>query len=294
MYRNQTFSGIYPAIITPFSKDGTSICWESLERLLKYQVKSKVDGVVVCGSTGEAQTLSDQEFYNIIESVLKFKSKDFKVIAGVGSNDTKKACQLARWCKESGTDAILLVTPFYNKPTQAGLVAHVDQVKQQADIPIIAYNVPGRTGVNLLPQTVAKMVEMNLIVGIKEASGSMDQILDIISLVGDKVAVLAGDESLLCCTLVSGGHGGISATGNLIPELLVSIMNAAKDNDWETARKVQLEALPLIRACFMETNPIPLKAAMNLKGIIQHDTLRLPLTSPQEVTRERFRTLLDL
>lgn len=285
--------GTYPAIVTPFSKDGASIDFDSLSNLIEYQISAKVQGIVVCGSTGEAQTLSDDEYQKVVSFTKERVNQRVPVIAGIGTNSTLKAVGMARLLEEIGVDGILVVAPMYNKPTQKGIITHFEEIKRGTKLPIIAYNVPSRTGVNILPATIASLVRQGTILGLKEASGSMDQILDILVQLRDDCAVVSGEDSLVSALMLSGGRGVISATANIIPEIFVEITNAALSGDWERSREAQYKALPWVRLMFVETNPIPVKTAVAIKGIIKHATLRLPLMPAEETTVERIKALLN-
>jgi len=287
-----TLKGTFPAIVTPFSKDGASVDFDSLYNLIEYQISARVDGLVVCGSTGEAQTLSDEEYQKVISFTKEKVNGRIPVIAGIGTNSTMKGIAAAKLLDEIAVDGILLVAPMYNKPTQKGIIAHFEQIKRATRLPIIAYNVPGRTGVNILPATIATLVKQGTICGLKEASGSMDQVLDILAQVRDHCSVVSGEDSLVCSLMLAGGKGVISASANIIPEIFVEITTAAINGDWERAREAQFKALPWVRLMFVETNPIPVKTAVALKGVIKYPTLRLPLMPAEDSTVEKIKALL--
>ncbi|NMC63004.1 MAG: 4-hydroxy-tetrahydrodipicolinate synthase [SAR324 cluster bacterium] len=287
-----TLRGTFPAIVTPFSKDGANVDFDSLHNLIEYQISARVDGLVVCGSTGEAQTLTDDEYQKVVSFTKEKVNGRVPVIAGIGTNSTQKGIAAAKLLDEIAVDGILLVAPMYNKPTQKGIIAHFEQIKRATRLPIIAYNVPGRTSVNILPATIATLVKQGTICGLKEASGSMDQVLDILSLVRDDCAVVSGEDSLVCALMLSGGKGVISASANIIPEIFVEITSAALNKEWERAKEAQYKALPWVRLMFAETNPIPVKTAVALKGIIKYPTLRLPLMPAEDATIEKIKALL--
>ncbi|MFM1848074.1 MAG: hypothetical protein RL417_1548 [Pseudomonadota bacterium] len=291
---NQLLWGTFPAIVTPFSDDGSRVDFDSFKELLDFQIAHGVSGVVVCGSTGETATLSEDEYRDVVSFARNYVGSRAAVIAGIGANSTKRAVELAAFLESVGVDGILLVTPPYNKPTQNGLLAHFAAVRAAVDTPIIAYNVPGRTGVNLLPKTVGRLADEGLIAGLKESSGSIDQVLDIVSLVGSRIALLSGEDSLIHATMASGGVGAVSVVANVDPALVVRITAAALKEEWRGARDAQLQMLPLARAVFTETNPIPIKAALWLKGLIRYPTTRLPLTPAEPQTIELLKRVLAL
>jgi 4-hydroxy-tetrahydrodipicolinate synthase len=290
----KNLAGTWPAIVTPFSKEGTKIDYESLSKLLEFQIAGGVSGIVVCGSTGEAATLSDEEYRTVIAHTVKSVAKRVPVVAGIGSNNTARAVEMAKLLTELKVDGILLVVPPYNKPTHEGLVAHFSEVHRASPLPIIAYNVPGRTGLNMLPKTVAVLVEKNLIVGLKEACGSIDQVLDLVALVGDRLAILSGEDSLTHATMACSGKGVISVLANALPKEVSELTAAGLRGDWDTALKAQIHILPACRAMFMETNPIPVKTLMAMRGIIAHPTLRLPLVPAQAETVAKLKSVMAI
>lgn len=291
---SQQFTGIFPALVTPFSKDLSSVDERSLRKLIEFQISAGVDGVVPCGSTGEAATLSPEEYVQVISIAREMSKGKCLCIGGIGANDTKKGIAQLALLESLKVDAALVVTPPYNKPPQRGLVEHFRALKNSSSIPLIAYNVPGRTGVNLLPQTVAELVQEGLIVGIKEACGSIDQVADLMTLVRDKISVMTGECSQVLATYVLGGRGAISASANVAPEKFVALRDAVKQNDWEKARTIQLGLIPLVRAMFMETNPIPAKVGVWLRGLIENPTPRLPLVPAESKTVEKMKELLAM
>lgn len=286
------FSGVFPAIVTPFNSDATQVDYKSLARLLDFQIEAGVHGIVVCGSTGEAMTLSDAEYSEVLKFTVKHINKRIPVIAGVGSNNTARAVEIALVAQALGSDAVLVVVPFYNKPSQQGIFEHYKVVASKIKIPIIAYNIPGRAVANMLPETVAKLVSAGIISGLKESSGSLDQLLDTLALVREEISVLIGECSMVHAALASGAHGTISASANIIPKSFVDIFEKYQRGDFTASREAQFEALPTCRAVFAETNPVPVKAALHLAGIIDHPTVRLPLLAAQPTTVERFKKLL--
>jgi 4-hydroxy-tetrahydrodipicolinate synthase len=283
------FEGTYTALVTPFH-DG-QVDEAALRRIIREQLAAGVDGIVPCGSTGESATMNHAEHERVIAICVEEAAGKAKVMAGTGSNNTAEAVSLTRYAKKAGADAALLISPYYNKPTQAGHVAHYRAVADQAGLPIFAYNIPGRTGVNMLPETIAKMAEHPLIVGVKEASGSLDQVSRIVELAGDRITVLSGDDSLTLPMMSVGGRGVISVISNLVPAKQIALVRAALAGDFATARALHFELLPLLRVLSVETNPIPVKAAMALTGRCDAE-VRMPLTPLTAANQKTLETVL--
>jgi len=283
------FHGTYTAIVTPF-RDG-KIDEPALRSLVREQIAAGIDGVVPCGSTGESATMNHAEHERVISITIEEAAGKAKVIAGTGSNNTAEAISLTSYAKRAGADAALLISPYYNKPTQEGHVAHYRAIADAVGLPLFPYNIPGRTGVNMLPETLAKLAEHPLIVGVKEASGSLDQISRIIQLTGGKFTVLSGDDSLTLPMMAVGAHGVIAVVSNVWPAKTCELVRAALAGDYERARACHYELLPVIQALFTETNPIPVKAAMAMLGKMTGD-LRLPLTPITEPNRQRLEAAL--
>ncbi|MBX7136755.1 MAG: 4-hydroxy-tetrahydrodipicolinate synthase [Oligoflexia bacterium] len=278
MLIDASLSGTFPALVTPFTADGRAVDFDSFASLIQIHLKCGVAGVVACGSTGEAATLSDEEYRAVLEAAVAACAGQVPVIAGVNSSSTQRAAAMAREAQALGVDAVLVVAPPYNKPSQAGILAHFAAVRTGLSIPILAYNIPGRAVANILPATVAQLAREKIIVGLKDSSGSIDQFLDTRAALGTTpLAILSGEDSLVHCQMACGGQGVISASANLIPELFVEITTSALKGDWNGALKAQMRALPIVRALFTETNPVPVKAALALRGWIKHPTVRLPL-----------------
>ena len=273
------FKGSIVAIVTPF-KNG-EIDEESLRELVEFQIENGTDGIVPCGTTGEASTLDYDEHDRVIEIVVQQANKRVPVIAGTGSNSTKEAIEITEHAKKVGADGALLVTPYYNKPTQEGLYRHYKTVAESVALPQILYNVPGRTGVNLLPATVARLADISNIVGIKEASGSLQQVSEILSLCGDKIEVLSGDDFITFPIMACGGSGVISVTANIMPKEVAAMVDAYNAGDLEEARRLHLWLLRISNAMFIETNPTPVKTALGLMGKCD-DEVRLPLAPMSE------------
>lgn len=275
--RNLPLKGIFTALVTPFSKDGGAVDYESLGKLIDYQVAAQVSGVVVCGSTGEAATLSDGEYVEVVRFVRERTRGLLPCVAGISSSATARGVDLARIGAELGCDGLLIATPPYNKPSQAGIIAHFQAIQAVVSLPLIAYNIPGRSGVAISPATLGQLSRSGVIVGIKESSGSIDTLADTMVAVDSRCQVVSGDDSLLLATLAYGGTGAISACSNVMPREFVELEAAFTRGDCLRARDMQLSMLSKIRSLFVESNPVPVKAALALKGLIAHSTVRLPL-----------------
>ncbi|MCD6320096.1 MAG: 4-hydroxy-tetrahydrodipicolinate synthase, partial [Candidatus Desulfofervidaceae bacterium] len=273
------FKGAITALVTPF-KDG-EIDEEAYRNLIEWQIEQGINGLVPVGTTGESATLSHEEHRRVVKICVETVKKRVPVIAGAGSNSTREALELVEFAKSVGADAALLVTPYYNKPTQEGLYQHYKTIAEETGFPLVLYNVPGRTSVNLLPQTVARLAEIENIVAIKEASGSLKQISEIISLCGDKITVISGDDFTVLPTLAVGGMGVISVVSNVAPQDMAALCQAFFDKDREKAQDLHYRLFPLAQAMFLETNPIPVKTALGLMGKIKPE-LRLPLAPMSE------------
>lgn len=289
-----SFAGIHPALITPFTEDLSAVDEKSLRNLIDYQIQAGVDGIVACGSTGEAATLSDDEYKQVVAITREMTKGRVLCIGGIGSNDTRKAAAQLRLLEELKADGALVVTPPYNKPPPRGIVEHFRMLKKSSSLPLIAYNVPGRTGTNMQPSTVFELCKENLIVGIKEACGSIDQVADLLYLVRDKLTVMTGECSQVLVTYVLGGQGTISATANIVPEKFTALRDAVKKNDWTKAKDIQLDLVPIVRAVFMETNPIPVKVGAALKGLIKNPVARLPLVPAEQKTIDKMKEVLGV
>lgn len=284
------FRGAMTALVTPFDRDG-KLHEEHLKRLIEFQIAGGVDGIVPCGTTGEASTLDYDEHFRVCELTVKFVNGRAKVIIGGGSNNTHRAIELTRFSKEIGADAVLSVGPYYNKPTQEGHYRHFRAIAESADIPIIIYNIPGRTGVNIEPETLLRLAEMPNIAGVKEASGNLDQMMTILRSRPAGFSVLSGDDSLSLPLISVGGDGCISVLANEMPQAFTRMIHAALDNRWDEARRIHYETYSLMRANFVETNPVPVKAALAMMGLIE-EVYRLPLCPMQPNNRERLQAIL--
>ena len=283
------FKGTATALITPFTESGVD--FDALDKLLDAQVAGGVSAVVVLGTTGEPATMTAAEKKAVIEFSVKKLKGVIPVIVGTGSNSTAAAIENSVQAEKLGADAILVVTPYYNKATQAGLIAHYTAIADAVNIPIICYNVPGRTGVNLLPATFAKMAEHRNIAAIKEASGNMEQIEEAIRLSEGKAVVYSGDDGITVPIMAMGGMGVISVASNVAPKFTSDMTSAMLDGDLAKAAAMQLRMLPFVRALFSEVNPIPVKKAAQLKGLC-NGIVRLPLTEMTEENAAKLAAML--
>lgn len=284
------FKGCYVAIITPFDQNG-KIDEEALRKHVNFLVEKGVAGIVPCGTTGESATLSWEEHNRVIDIVIKEVNGRVRIIAGAGSNNTAESISAARHAHKSGADAILCITPYYNRPTQEGLYQHYKSIASNVDIPIVVYNVPGRTGTNLLPETLERLCEMPTIVAVKEASGNVSQISQIHSRCKERLQILSGDDALTLPILSVGGIGVISVVSNIVPEKMCNLIDAFFAGNFPLALKIHEELLPLNAAMFLETNPIPVKTAMNIMGL-SGGTFRLPLVSMNENNKQALINVL--
>ena len=280
--KNTIFTGMATAIVTPMTKD--DIDYEALGRFLEFQIENGINAIVVMGTTGENATIE----YDVQKEVIRFTVQKVAgrvpVIAGTGTNNTEHVLHNTKAACEVGVDAVLVVTPYYNKATQNGLYQHFKTVADASTVPVILYNVPGRTGCNLQPKTVARLAEHERIVAIKEATGNMAQMVEIMHLCGDKIDVYSGEDALTVPMMAMGAAGTISVLSNVAPRESVAMTDACKAGDFKTAAKMQADLLPLINALFSEVNPIPAKAGVSAMGFGE-ENLRLPLTPMEDATR---------
>lgn len=283
------FKGSATALVTPFSENGEKIDYEVLKNLIDFQINNGTKALIILGTTGEASTISLDERIKIIECAVKHTNKRVPVIAGSGSNDTKIAINNSKIYEKLGADALLIVTPYYNKSTQKGLISHYTKIAESVSLPIILYNVPGRTGVNILPATVKELSKNKNIVAIKEASGNLEQIGEILRICGDKIDVYSGDDALILPILSIGGKGVIGVASNIVPSLVNQLCESFFENQLEKSRELQFLLNPLIKTLFLEVNPIPVKTALNLmkKNV---GALRLPLCSMEQENIEKLKT----
>jgi 4-hydroxy-tetrahydrodipicolinate synthase len=284
------FEGLSTALITPFRDD--ALDEPALRELVERQIAAGVDQLVPCGSTGESATLSHVEHGKVIEIVVSAARGRAQVLAGTGSNNTREAIELTQHAKAVGADGALLISPYYNKPTQEGVYEHYRAVAEQTQFPIVTYNIPGRTGSNIAPSTIARLADVPNIVGVKEACCDIGQIADVVALCHDEFAVLSGDDALNLPIMAVGGKGAISTASNIAPMAVGELLRACRDNDFARARILHFQLLPLFEALFFETNPIPVKCALQLMGLIESAEVRLPLTPITEANRERLQVVL--
>ena len=280
------FKGVFVAIVTPF-KNG-KIDEEALRGLIDFQIAGGVDGIVPCGTTGESATLNHEEHDQVIRIAVDACKEKASVLAGTGSNSTQEAIQLSRNAKNAGADGLLQITPYYNKPNQEGLYHHFSSIADAVDLPIVLYNVPSRTSVNMVPETVVRLAKIKNIVGTKEASGSLQAISKIIDNCGKDFTVLSGDDPMLWPILAIGGKGVISVTANILPAKVAALCKAAAIGDIAGARSLHYELMDINDSLFIDTNPIPVKAALHLMGKIENE-LRGPLIKLSKDTLERLK-----
>lgn len=283
------FEGVLTALVTPF-RDG-AVDERALQELVEVQIAAGVDGLVPCGSTGEAATLSHAEHRRVIEVVVAAARGRVKVLAGTGSNSTREAIALTTHAKEAGADGALLISPYYNKPMPEGIVQHFAAVAREAAFPLVVYNIPGRTASNILPETMGRLAAIEQVVGVKESCGDLHQVAQLLATVPDDFVVLSGDDWATLPMLALGGHGVISTAANVASGDVVELVRAFRAGDLGRARETYYRLLPLFDALFCETNPIPVKAALVLRGLI-HDEIRLPLTPISAPNRERLQVAL--
>lgn len=285
------FKGAYVAIVTPFA-DGR-IDEQGLQDLVEFQVVNGTHGIVPCGTTGESATLSHEEHHKVVELTIKTVNGRVPVLAGSGSNSTAETIELTKHAKAAGADGSLIITPYYNRPSQEGLYQHFKAVAEAVDIPIIMYNVPSRTGVNMLPETVARCAQIGNIVGIKEATANLNQISEVIRLCPDDFTVLSGDDFTSMATVAIGGKGLISVTSNVAPKDMSDMISLALEGNFDKARDLHYKLFPLMQAMFYETNPVPAKTTLELMGKIKSGTPRLPLASMSAVNLDRLRKAIS-
>ena len=283
--------GTITAIITPFDTDG-SIDEKALRQLVNFQIDSGISGLVPCGTTGESPTLSHEEHKRVIDIVIEETNGRVPIIAGTGSNSTEEALSLTRHAYKAGADYSLQVAPYYNKPTQKGLYEHFLAIADSIDIPLIIYNIPGRTGKNIETDTLLRMAEHKNIVGVKEASGSIPQIMDIINNRPEGFTVLSGDDNLTFPIIALGGDGVISVASNIVPTQVIEMVNSALQGNWSKAMQNHYHLLPLFKVLFLETNPIPIKTALAMKGMVK-EIFRPPLCSMELENREKLKKVLE-
>jgi len=284
------FQGVFTALVTPFNKD-KSINEEDLKKLVDFNIENGVSGIVPMGTTGESPTLNHDEHIQAIEIVCKHVNKRVPVIAGTGSNSTREALFLTSRAKDLGADASLQVAPYYNKPTQEGFYRHFKAIADEVDLPMIIYNIPGRTGKNIETDTIARLAEHPNIIGVKEASGSLPQMMDVIYRTPDNFIVLSGDDNLTLPLMTAGGKGVISVASNIIPGRMSALVRAGLNGNFEEMRKLHYELLPFFKVEFIETNPIPIKTALAIKGMIK-EVFRLPMCEMSGENKKKLKIVL--
>ncbi|MCI8310873.1 MAG: 4-hydroxy-tetrahydrodipicolinate synthase [Lachnospiraceae bacterium] len=286
------FTGAGVAIVTPMTKTG-EVNYEKLGELLDYQIENGTDSIIICGTTGEASTLSHEEHLETIRYAIDKVANRVPVVAGTGSNCTETAVYLSQEAEKYGADGLLLVSPYYNKATQKGLIAHFTKIANSVKIPVILYNIQGRTGVNITPETIAYLVHnVENIVAVKEASGNISQVAKIAQLCGDAIDIYSGNDDQIVPLLSLGGKGVISVLSNIAPRETHEIVAKFMEGDLAGSLELQLKAIPLIEQLFCEVNPIPVKAALNLMGW-EVGSLRMPLTDMEEVHQKKLKEAMD-
>ena len=285
------FKGSYVALVTPFKKG--KIDEKKFAELVEFQIKNGTDGIVPCGCTGEAATMSHKEQKSLMELCVDIVDRRVLVVAGAGSNNTAEALDLSKHAKKAGCDGILSITPYYNKPTPEGQYRHYETIAKNVDIPVMLYNVPSRTGISILPSTVARLAKIDNIVAIKEAAGSLDQVSQIIALAGSDITVLSGDDSLTLPMMAVGAKGVVSVAANVVPKEIHNMVSAFLNGNLEEAKYIHYEVLELCKALFIETNPIPVKTALKLMGMLNGE-MRLPLCRMEKDNEAKLKKVLEV
>jgi 4-hydroxy-tetrahydrodipicolinate synthase len=283
--------GLYVALVTPFDEKTGALNEAKLREFVKFHIDAGTDGIVPCATTSENPTYTWDEHFRIIDIAVKAAAGKITVGPGRGTNATAKSLENVKKARELGADGAMVVTPYYNKPTQEGLYAHFMKLADEGDLPLMLYNVPGRTGLNLLPKTVQRLSKHERIVAIKEASGSLEQMCEIVQLCGDGIALLSGDDGITLPILSIGGTGVVSVVGNIVPKDMLAMIAAFEKGDLAKARELHYKLFPLCKAMFLETNPTPVKEAMNMLGMGAGD-VRLPLVGLLPENREKLRAAL--
>ena len=285
---SQTFQGSFVAMVTPF-RNG-KVDEAKLRELVEFHVTNGTDGLIPCGTTGESPTLSHDEHHHVVELVIEAARGRIRVVAGTGSYATADAIEMTKHAERAGAAGALVVNPYYNKPTQEGLYRHFRAVAESVAIPVLVYNIQSRTAINVETDTMARL-DVNNIVGVKEASGSLDQMSQVIAACGPDFSVLSGDDNITLPLLAIGGSGVVSVIANIVPRETAELVHAALDGDWKRARDLHYRLFPLARAAFLETNPIPIKEAMAMAGMIEPE-FRLPMCRMSDANREKLRAIL--
>jgi 4-hydroxy-tetrahydrodipicolinate synthase len=284
------FSGAFTALVTPFRNGEVDV--EALEGMVEFQIHNGIHGLVPCGTTGETPAMSEEEDRIVISTVVRVANGRVPVIAGSGSNSTDMAIKYTKMAEEEGADGSLQVAPYYNKPTQEGLHRHFATIAESTELPIILYNIPGRTAVTISAETIARLAELPNIVGVKESTLSMNMVSDIKSLCGEEFAILSGDDPMTLPMMALGGQGVISVASNVAPAAVSDMVRVLLEGDWERGRELHYELLPLFRALFVETNPIPVKTAASILGLCS-DEMRLPLIPLQGENLDTLRRVME-
>ena len=285
------FRGAFVAIVTPFI-DG-KVDEQGLKDLIEFQIENGTRGLVPCGTTGESATLTHDEHHQVVELTIKTVNGRVPVLAGSGSNSTAETIELTRHAKKAGADGSLMITPYYNRPSPEGLYQHFKAAAEAVDIPIIMYNVPSRTGINMMPDTVARCAEIDNIVGIKEATGNMNQVSEVIRLCPDEFAVMSGDDFTSMVTIALGGTGLISVTSNVAPKDMAAVIDLALEGDIARAREIHFKLFPVMQAMFIDSNPVPAKTTLELMGKIQSGEARQPLYKMSDDTLEKLKKVIS-
>ena len=291
MSQSPLFRGAITALVTPFDRSG-GIHEDHLRKIIDRQIAAGVDGLAPCGTTGEAPTLEPAEHLRVCELTVRHADGRAKVLVGGGGNSTRHAIELTREAGKMGADGVLSVGPYYNKPSQEGHFQHYKAIAQSAEVPIVIYNIPGRTGVNMQPETLLRLAEIPNIAGVKEASGDLDQMMEILRNRPAGFSVLSGDDSFAIPLMAMGGDGCISVVANEVPDLFARMIHLALQEDWKQARQLHYRLYELMQANFLETNPAPVKAAMSMMGLIE-EVYRLPLVPMQPENRRRLEGVLE-
>jgi len=287
---SQTFQGSFVAMVTPF-RNG-KVDEAKLRELVEFHVAHGTDGLIPCGTTGESPTLNHDEHHRVVEIVIEAARGRIRVIAGTGSNSTAEAIEMTKHAERAGAAGALVVNPYYNKPTQEGLYRHFRAVAESVAIPVLLYNIQSRTAINVETDTLARLArDVKNIVGVKEASGSLDQMSQVIAACGPDFSVLSGDDNITLPLLAIGGSGVVSVIANIVPRETAELVHAALDGDWKRARELHYRLFPLARAAFLETNPIPIKEAMAMAGMLEPE-FRLPMCRMSDANREKLRAIL--
>lgn len=291
------FAGSLVALITPFrpgasGDEAGEVDEERLRALVEYQIRNGTSGLVPCGTTGESVTLSEEEHERVVRIVVETANGRVPVIAGAGSNSTAHAIHLSKAAKRAGADALLIVTPYYNKPTQSGMYLHFEAIAKAVDLPIVVYNIPGRTSINLFPETLARLSKIDNIVGVKESTGVMDQVSQTVALCGPDFSVLSGDDSLTLPIMSLGGSGVISVIANVAPRATCELVAAMAAGDAAKARELHYRLFDLCRTMFIETNPIPVKTAAGILGLCS-PAMRLPMSPMTEANLPKFKAVIE-